>query len=72
MTKEEKDYARREDGVENFLADDSSSDDNIDYNPVLGGNIFPMFSVFPENSVCVSLYTKVTFMGFILPKLLMN
>nr|CAN69686.1 hypothetical protein VITISV_026772 [Vitis vinifera] len=37
LTKEEKDYARREDGVENFLADDSSSDDNIDYNTVLGG-----------------------------------
>lgn len=39
LTKEEKDYARREDGVENFLADDSSSDDNIDYNTVLGEKV---------------------------------
>ncbi|XP_019054212.1 PREDICTED: protein CHROMATIN REMODELING 20 isoform X2 [Nelumbo nucifera] len=30
MTKEQKDYLRREDAVENFLVDDSSSDDNID------------------------------------------
>ncbi|XP_059628567.1 protein CHROMATIN REMODELING 20 isoform X2 [Cornus florida] len=32
----DKDYGKREDAVENFLADDSSSDDNIDYNMVTG------------------------------------
>ena len=70
MTTEDKYYARREDSVENFLADDSSSDDNIDYNMVLGGNIFPVFSVFSEISVCVSVYSKMAFIRFILPKLL--
>lgn len=38
MTKEDKDYVRRtEDAVENFLVDDSSSDENIDYNMDIGG-----------------------------------
>ncbi len=37
MTKEDKDYVRTEDAVENFLVDDSSSDENIDYNMVIGG-----------------------------------
>ncbi|KAK9292419.1 hypothetical protein L1049_020389 [Liquidambar formosana] len=32
LTKEEKDFVSREEAVENFLVDDSSSDDNIDYN----------------------------------------
>lgn len=48
MTTEEKYYARREDVVENFLADESSSDDNIDYSIVLGGSILTVFSVFSE------------------------
>lgn len=37
LTKEDKDYVRRtEDAVENFLVDDSSSDENIDYNMDIG------------------------------------
>ncbi|KAM1251149.1 hypothetical protein ACFX2I_033548 [Malus domestica] len=32
LRKDDKDYERRGDAVENFLADDSSSDENIDYN----------------------------------------
>ncbi|GMY20566.1 protein CHROMATIN REMODELING 20, partial [Fagus crenata] len=36
LTKEDKDYVRTEDAVENFLVDDSSSDENIDYNMVIG------------------------------------
>ncbi|KAJ7978158.1 Protein CHROMATIN REMODELING [Quillaja saponaria] len=39
LTKEDKDYARREEAVENFLVDDSSSDENTDYNMVSGEKI---------------------------------
>ncbi|KAG2693959.1 hypothetical protein I3760_08G119200 [Carya illinoinensis] len=35
LTKEDRDYVRREVAVENFLVDGSSSDENIDYNMVL-------------------------------------
>ena len=34
---EGKDYEKCEDAVENFLADDSSSDENIDCNMIKGG-----------------------------------
>jgi len=37
LTKEAKDYAKEEDAVENFLVDDSSSDENSDYNVLAGG-----------------------------------
>lgn len=37
LRKDNKDYVRHEDGVENFLADDSSSDENTDY---IGGMFF--------------------------------
>lgn len=53
LTKEDRDYVRREVAVENFLVDGSSSDENIDYNMVLGG-IFVF--LYPFNSqvwVCV-------------------
>ncbi|CAJ1976268.1 unnamed protein product [Sphenostylis stenocarpa] len=36
LTKEAKDYAKDEDAVENFLVDDSSSDENSDYNVLAG------------------------------------
>uniref|UniRef100_A0A5B7C3W7 ATP-dependent helicase ATRX n=1 Tax=Davidia involucrata TaxID=16924 RepID=A0A5B7C3W7_DAVIN len=36
LMKDDKDYGKREDAIENFLADDSSSDENIDYNMVTG------------------------------------
>ncbi|KAK7278207.1 hypothetical protein RJT34_23232 [Clitoria ternatea] len=36
LTKEEKDYVKHEDAVENFLVDDSSSDENSDYNVLAG------------------------------------
>ncbi|ONI05013.1 hypothetical protein PRUPE_6G351600 [Prunus persica] len=36
LRKDDKDYARREDAIENFLADDSSSDENIDDSLVFG------------------------------------
>ncbi|KAJ4968959.1 hypothetical protein NE237_015660 [Protea cynaroides] len=36
MAKEHKDYLRREDAVENFLDDDSSSDDNVDHDTIAG------------------------------------
>jgi len=36
LTKEAKDYAK-EDIVENFLVDDSSSDENSDYKVLAGG-----------------------------------
>ncbi|XP_014513463.1 protein CHROMATIN REMODELING 20 isoform X1 [Vigna radiata var. radiata] len=36
LTKEAKDYAKEEDAVENFLVDDSSSDENSDYNVLAG------------------------------------
>ncbi|XP_035548930.1 protein CHROMATIN REMODELING 20 isoform X2 [Juglans regia] len=35
LTKEDRDYVRREAAVDNFLVDGSSSDENIDYNMVL-------------------------------------
>lgn len=38
MTKEDKDYVRHEETVENFLVDDCSSDDNSDNNAV-GGSL---------------------------------
>ncbi|TKY52100.1 CHROMATIN REMODELING 20 [Spatholobus suberectus] len=36
LTKEVKDYVKHEDAVENFLVDDSSSDENSDYNVLAG------------------------------------
>lgn len=47
LMKEDKDFVRREEAVENFLADDSSSDDNMDYNMATRGKLrntsdFPM------------------------------
>ncbi|KAK4282924.1 hypothetical protein QN277_014241 [Acacia crassicarpa] len=39
LTKEEKDYVRQEDAVENFLVDDSSSDENSDYNVPVGEKV---------------------------------
>ncbi|KAL6977033.1 DNA helicase [Sarracenia purpurea var. burkii] len=36
LMKEGKDYGKREDAVENFLADDSSSDENMDCNLITG------------------------------------
>lgn len=39
LMKENKDNIRREDPVENFLVDDCSSDENMDYNVISGGNI---------------------------------
>ncbi|XP_061371328.1 protein CHROMATIN REMODELING 20 isoform X2 [Gastrolobium bilobum] len=36
LTKEDKDYVRHEDAVENFLVDDSSSDENSDFNVLAG------------------------------------
>lgn len=39
MTKEDKDYVRHEDAVENFLVDDSSSEENSDTNVLAGGNL---------------------------------
>ncbi|KAK9919402.1 hypothetical protein M0R45_027996 [Rubus argutus] len=39
LRKDNKDYVRHEDGVENFLADDSSSDENTDYIGEKQGNI---------------------------------
>lgn len=39
MTKEEKERVRHEDAVENFLVDDSSSDENSDSNVLAGGSI---------------------------------
>ncbi|KAI7980289.1 Protein CHROMATIN REMODELING 20 [Camellia lanceoleosa] len=38
LMKDEKDYVKRGDVVENFLADDSSSDENIDCNMITGEN----------------------------------
>ncbi|GMP68033.1 hypothetical protein CsSME_00027792 [Camellia sinensis var. sinensis] len=38
LMKDEKDYVKRGDVVENFLADDSSSDENIDCNMISGEN----------------------------------
>lgn len=37
LKKEDRDAVRREETVENFLADESSSDENIDYNMVFEG-----------------------------------
>jgi len=37
LTKEVKDYVKHEDAVENFLVDDSYSDENSDYNVLAGG-----------------------------------
>ncbi|KAF3452373.1 hypothetical protein FNV43_RR02806 [Rhamnella rubrinervis] len=34
--RKDRDYVRREDAVDNFLVDDSSSDENMDYNVVFG------------------------------------
>ncbi|PKI39095.1 hypothetical protein CRG98_040519, partial [Punica granatum] len=34
LRKEDRDYVRREDAVENFLVDDSSSDENVDFNGI--------------------------------------
>ncbi|XP_054817178.1 protein CHROMATIN REMODELING 20 isoform X2 [Prosopis cineraria] len=39
LTKEDKDYVRQEDAVENFLVDDSSSDENSDYNVPVGEKV---------------------------------
>ncbi|KAM5561744.1 protein CHROMATIN REMODELING 20 [Rosa sericea] len=39
LRKDDKDYVRHEDGVENFLADDSSSDENTDYIGEKQGNV---------------------------------
>ena len=41
--KEDKDHVKREDAVENFLAEDISSDDNVGYNMVTGGNVLPNY-----------------------------
>lgn len=38
LMKENKDSSRRED-TENFLVDECSSDENMDYNVISGGNI---------------------------------
>lgn len=45
MNKEDRNYISREDAAENFLADESSSDENIDYNLGVGG-IHSFFSYF--------------------------
>lgn len=37
--KENKDLWKREDAVENFLVDDGTSDDNMDYNMVNEGKL---------------------------------
>ncbi|XP_028790243.1 protein CHROMATIN REMODELING 20 isoform X2 [Neltuma alba] len=39
LTKEDKDYVRQEDAVENFLVDDSSSDENSDYSVPVGEKV---------------------------------
>ncbi|XP_057961873.1 protein CHROMATIN REMODELING 20 isoform X2 [Malania oleifera] len=36
LTKDDKNFVRREDAVDNFLVEDSSSDDNMDYSTVSG------------------------------------
>ena len=38
--KEDKDSVRHEDVVENFGGDDSSSDENVDYNLIAGGTLY--------------------------------
>lgn len=38
LMKENKDCSRRED-AENFLVDECSSDENMDYNVISGGNL---------------------------------
>lgn len=40
MAKEYRSNLKREDAVENFLVDDSSSDDNIENGDFLNGGIF--------------------------------
>ncbi|KAH0994573.1 hypothetical protein GBA52_018437 [Prunus armeniaca] len=47
LRKDDKDYVRREDAIENFLADDSSSDENIDDSLVFGES----FRLVPENAL---------------------
>ncbi|KAJ4837536.1 hypothetical protein Tsubulata_045657 [Turnera subulata] len=36
--RKDRDYVSREDTIENLLADDSSSDENVDHNTIIGGN----------------------------------
>ena len=38
--KEDKDTVRHEDVVENFGGDESSSDENVDYNLIAGGTLY--------------------------------
>ncbi|XVF42366.1 hypothetical protein PTKIN_Ptkin01aG0356300 [Pterospermum kingtungense] len=49
LNKEERAYISREDAAENFLADDSSSDENMDYNVAVGEKSKNMNSLHEKN-----------------------
>lgn len=54
MKKEERAYISREDTTENFIADDSSSDENMDYNVAVGG-ITLSLCCFPYFVLCLDI-----------------
>jgi transcriptional regulator ATRX len=49
-----RDYIGREDNVENVLADDCSSDENVDYNTIVGGTLFHNYIILLSSS-CLCL-----------------
>ena len=57
LNKEDKGYISREDTAENFLADDSSSDENMDYNVAVGGI---------HSSLCCFLYLAFSMCGHVI------
>ncbi|OMO96092.1 SNF2-related protein [Corchorus olitorius] len=67
LNKEDRGCITREDAAENFLADDSSSDENIDYNNVAGGGVkcHRQAGGFP-GLVCFVLIALHMFLSFLL------
>lgn len=69
MAKEHKSYLKREDAVECFLVDDSSSDDNMETSDLPNGGIFLFFHLMGSSSYYssdFSLYKYV--LVLIIPK----
>lgn len=59
LTKEDKDYVRHEDAVENFLVDDSSSDENSDSNVLAGGSLH-LYGYIGTYSWCLMSASNIT------------
>lgn len=55
-------YVSREETVDNFVADESSSDENVDYNTIVGGELYFHSIVFYSGLFDSSI---IVHMGFI-------